>query len=80
MDAKTEAAVLERLPEWHLRQRLQRQIEHTVMRLDASSLRLFDFYWENVDLMPRLLGLLLRLCGQLEAAQDATLNYQVSER
>lgn len=79
MDAKMLAGLLERLPEWHLRQRLQRQIKHTVMRLDSRSLRVFDVYWENFDLMPKMLGLLLRLTGQLEAAQRATLAYEVCE-
>lgn len=77
MDGECLSALRQRLPEWHLKRRLQRQVEHAVMRLDARSFRLFDFYWENIDLMPKVLGILLRLTGTLEGARQATLDYQV---
>jgi predicted MPP superfamily phosphohydrolase len=77
MDAKQLALLRDRFPEWHLRQRLQRQIEHTVMRFETRGVSLFNIYWENVDVMPKLLGLLLRLTRQLHKAQQETLNYQV---
>jgi hypothetical protein len=47
------------------------------MRLDTRTHRLFDFYWENIDLMPKLLGILLRLTGKIEEARLATLDYRV---
>ena len=67
----------QRIPEWHLRRRFQRQIEHAMMRLDTRSFRLFDVYWENVDLLPKLLGVVLRLTGKLEEARQATLDYRI---
>lgn len=49
------------------------------MRFDVRTIRLFHFYWENFDLMPKVLGLLLKLCGLMGWARNNTLRYQVRQ-
>ena len=78
MDAQQLAALRLRLPEHHLRQRLLRQTQHTVMRFEAHDARLFEWYWENFTLMPRLLEAGLRLTGRLENARQAAIRYRVN--
>ena len=69
----------ERLPEAHLSKRLIRQTEHVAMRFDVRTMRLFDFYWENFDFMPKALRVLLKLSGLMKRASANTLLYQLNE-
>ena len=79
MDAKTLGRLQERLPEAHLSSRLMRQTEHVVMRFDVRTIRVFRFYWENFDLMPKVLGVVLSMTGLMEWARANTLRYRLLE-
>ena len=69
----------ERLPEDHLSKRLIRQTEHVTMRFDVHTMRLFDFYWENFDFMPKALRIVLKLSGLMKRASANALLYQLQE-
>lgn len=77
MDASTLNLLRERLSEDHLSKRLIRQTEHITMRFGVREIRVFQFYWENFDLMPKALGVLLRMAGLLEWARKNALGYRV---
>lgn len=79
MDAKTLNRLRERLPEAHLSRRLLRQTEHVAMRFDVQTIRFFRFYWENFDLMPKALGVVLRLTMFMERARANAVRYRVHE-
>jgi len=79
MDSETLSRLRERLPESHLSSRLIRQTEHVAMRFDVRTIRLFRFYWENFDLMPKALGVLLRLTGLMGWARRNALRYRLRE-
>jgi hypothetical protein len=68
-----------RLPEAHLGNRLIRQTEHVAVRFDVRTMRLFNFYRENFDLMPKALKAVLKLSGLLEWASANALEYQLQE-
>jgi hypothetical protein len=79
MDAETLNRLRARLPDAHLRQRLLRQTEHVAMRFDVRTIRFLHFYWENFDLMPKALGVALKVTGLLEWARANALRYRVRE-
>jgi predicted MPP superfamily phosphohydrolase len=79
MDAKTLNRLRERLPESHLSRRLIRQTEHVAMRFDVRTIRLSRFYWENFDLMPKALGVVLKLTGLMRWARGNALQYRLRE-
>jgi len=79
MDAETLNRLRERLPESHLSSRLIRQTEHVAMRLDVGTIRLFRFYWENFDLMPKALGVVLKLTGLMGRARANAVSYRLRE-
>ena len=79
MDARALSQLRERLPEAHLSRRLIRQTEHVAMRFNVRSIRLSRFYWENFDLMPKALGVVLRLTGLLSRARENAIHYRVRE-
>lgn len=49
------------------------------MRFDVHKIKLFRFYWENFDLMPKALGVLLRLTGQMKRATANGIRYSLRE-
>jgi hypothetical protein len=77
MDAKGLNRFRERLPEAHLSRRLIRQTEHVAMRFDVRTFELFQFYWENFDLMPKVLGVILRMTKLMDRARSNALRYQL---
>ena len=79
MDAEVVQRLRERLPEAHLSRRLIRQTEHITMRFDVRTLMMFRFYWENFDLMPKALGLILDLTRLMGRARANTLRYRLQE-
>ena len=79
MDAKSLKRLRERLPEAHLSRRLLRQTEHVAMRFDVQTIRFFRFYWENFDLMPKALGVVLRLTMLMERARENAVRYRLNE-
>jgi len=79
MDAKQFNRLQERLPEAHLSQRLIRQTEHIAMRFDVHGMRLFDFFWENFDFMPKALEVVLKLSGLMKRASANALLYRLQE-
>jgi len=79
MDAETLNRLRERLPESHLSRRLIRQTEHVAMRFDVRTIRLSRFYWENFDLMPKALGVVLKLTGLMRWARGNALQYRLRE-
>ncbi len=79
MDAEQLNHLRERLPEAHLSQRLIRQTEHVAMRFDVRSMRLFDFYWENYNFMPKALGVVLKLSRLMKRASANALLYRLQE-
>ena len=79
MDAEAIQSLRERLPEAHLSRRLIRQTEHIAMRLDVRTLRMFRFYWENFDLMPKVLGLILSLTRLMPRARANAIEYRLRE-
>ena len=79
MDAKTLRRLQERLPEAHLGSRLMRQTEHVAMRFGVRSFRLFRFYWENFDLMPKALGVVLNMTGLMGWARANAVRYRLLE-
>lgn len=79
MDARTLDRLRQRLPEAHLGRRLLRQAEHVAMRFDVRTIRLCRFYWENFDLMPKTLGVVLRLTGLMGRARANALRYRLRE-
>ena len=79
MDARELSHFRERLTEAHLSQRLIRQTEHVAMRFDVRSMRLLDFYWENFDLMPKALRVILNMSGMMKRASTNALDYRLRE-
>ena len=79
MDAEELDRWLKRVPKDYLGKRLRRQTEHVAMRFDVRNFRLFDFYWENFDLMPKTLGVLLKLSGLMPRASANALQYRLHE-
>ena len=49
------------------------------MRFDVRTMRLFDFYWENFDFMPKALRIVLKLSGLMKRASANALLYQLQE-
>ena len=49
------------------------------MRFDVRTMRLFDFYWENFDFMPKALRIVLKLSGLMKWASANALLYQLQE-
>ena len=49
------------------------------MRFDVRTMRLFDFYWENFDFMPKALRVVLKLSGLMKWASANALLYQLQE-
>ena len=49
------------------------------MRFDVRTMRLFDFYWENFDFMPKALKVVLKLSGLMKRASANALLYQLHE-
>ena len=79
MDADSLNRLRDRLPEAHLGTRLIRQAEHIVMRFDVRTLRLFHFYWENFDLMPKALGGVLNLTRLMGWARANAVRYRLRQ-
>jgi predicted MPP superfamily phosphohydrolase len=79
MDAKTLNRLRARLPEAHLSRRLIRQTEHVAMRFDVRAFKLFRFYWENFDLMPQALGVILRVTMLMDRASRNAVRYRLLE-
>jgi predicted MPP superfamily phosphohydrolase len=79
VDAKTLNTLRERLPEAHLSKRLIRQTEHVSMRFDVRKIELSHFYWENFDLMPKALGVILKLTLLMKRSCANTLRYRLRQ-
>lgn len=79
MDAKRLNLLRERLPEAHLSRRLIRQTEHVAMRFDVRTFEFSGFYWENFDLMPKALGVILRMTMLMDRARSNAVRYQLLE-
>ena len=47
------------------------------MRFNVRSLRVLDFYWENFELLPKVLKVILKATGSHEWASVNALNYQL---
>lgn len=79
MDENSFAKLQARLPEWHLSRRLERQVEHVAMRFDVRRFNFMHFYWENFDMMPKILRLMLAMTGTLGMARRAAINFSVRQ-
>ncbi len=79
MDADTLTRLRERLPEAHLGRRLRRQTEHVATRFGVRSGKLMRFYWENFELMPKALGVILELTGLMGWARTNAIGYRLEE-
>jgi predicted MPP superfamily phosphohydrolase len=79
MDVHTLTRLRQRLPEEHLGRRLRRQTEHVAMRFGVRSGRVMRFYWENFDVMPRVLGAILKMTRLMGRAQANALGYRLEE-
>lgn len=70
-------ALRARLGDDHVGRRLELQAKHYAMSLDVKRHQSARFYWENFDLMPQVLGILLKLTGLDGRARANTIDYAV---
>ena len=64
-----------RMGETYFGKRMRLQAHHFAIRLEGGG----HIYWENIELIPRLLRLLLKYSGLLRRAERNTLEFDVVE-